>query len=132
MKRHPLHPLFFVGLLTALLVGSQAHAGSYGAKNAAEKSAHQASMSEYLVESPHTAEGCLQALDDISAMGPKSLVKWEFGCMAGEHVGWAIVNASDEQAALQFVPPSLRAQARVHKLNRFTAAQVRAFHEKSK
>ena len=130
MKRHPIITLAIGCALAAALVGSMVSAGDYGEKSAPAKPA-QARMSEYLIESPHTAEGCLKALDDISAMGPKALPKWQFGCMAGEHVGWAIVTATDEQAALQNVPPSLRDQARVHKLNKFTAAQVKSFHEKS-
>jgi len=129
MKRIPVPMLLIACSVAALLVGSLAVADGYGEKTAPAKSSH--SMTEYLVESPHTAEGCLKALDDISAMGPNALVKWQFGCMAGEHVGWAIVAAKDEQAALQMVPASLRDQAKVHRLNRFTAAQVKAFHDKS-
>jgi hypothetical protein len=132
MKRYPVLSLLAAGAVAAVLVGSVALAGSYGAKDAPAKSAHKAVQTEYLVESPHTADGCVQALDEISAMGPNALAKWQFGCMAGEHVGWAIVTAPNEQAALQLVPASLRDKARVHKLNKFSAAQVKALHGKMK
>lgn len=133
MKRHSIPSILVVVFLASVLTGALALADGYGAgSGSAAKTSHRAASAEYLVESPHTADGCLQALDEISAMGPNALAKWQFGCMTGEHIGWAIVKAADEKAALQTVPASLRAQARVHKLNTFTAAQVKAFHDKMK
>ena len=87
-------------------------------------------MTQYLIESPHTAEECMQALDDISGMGPKALAKWNFGCMTGDHTGWAMVTAADEQAALQMVPANLREKAHVHKLTKFTPAEIKKMHQK--
>ena len=131
MKHNSALSVMLAGGLAVVLAGSLTLAGGYGSKDQPARTALKGAPSQpYLVESPHTADGCLKALDDISAMGPKALDKWEFGCAAGEHVGWAIVTASDEQAALAYVPASIRDQARVHKLNKFTLAQVLAFHGK--
>ena len=47
-------------------------------------------MTKYLVESPHTAEECLKALDDLLAMGADVLEKYDFGGMADVHTGWVI------------------------------------------
>ena len=41
----------------------------------------------YLIESPHTKEECLQALDDVLARGPEFLARFEWGCMSGDHTG---------------------------------------------
>jgi hypothetical protein len=82
---------------------------------------------QYLVTSPHTAEECLKALDDVSAMG--TLPKWQFGCMDGDHTGYLITTATDAQAALAMVPASVRGKARAVKLHTFTPAELKAAHE---
>jgi len=87
-------------------------------------------MEKYLVESKHTQEECLRALDEVLAKGSDTLGRIEWGCMAGDHTGYSIVDASSESDALQIVPTFLRAKARAVKLNRFTPDQIRAFHQK--
>lgn len=85
-------------------------------------------MAKYMIESPHTPEECLNALDEIQAKG--LLEKSEFGCQAGVHTCWATVEAANDAAAREMVPASLRKKARVVKLNRFTAEQIKGFHKK--
>ncbi|MDD3043532.1 MAG: hypothetical protein PHW56_11490 [Methanosarcinaceae archaeon] len=86
-------------------------------------------MDTYLIESPHTAEECLGALDDLLAMGgPAVLEQYHFGCMVGVHTGWAIVNAESEAKALEIVPDSLRSKARAIKVSKFTADQIKEAH----
>ena len=53
----------------------------------------------YLIEQEHTKEECLQALDDILAEGPDILARYDFGCMAGDHTGYATIDARSEDAA---------------------------------
>jgi len=84
---------------------------------------------DFMVVSPHTAEGCLAALDEIVGSGEGALDKWNWGCMAGDHTGYAVVKAADQKEALQVVPKSLRSQATAVKLNKFTAKQVESFHK---
>ena len=86
-------------------------------------------MTKYLVEVPHTSEECLGALDEMLAMGSDILDQYHFGCMAGEHTGWAIVDAESEPEALEIVPTSLSDKARAVALNKFTAEQIKKFHE---
>jgi len=50
-------------------------------------------MAKYLIESPHTEEECLQALDETLEKGTDLLAKFDWGCMSGEHTGWAVVDA---------------------------------------
>jgi hypothetical protein len=84
----------------------------------------------YLITSPHTAEECLSALDEIAASGKKALDNWQWGCMAGDHTGYEMLQASSEAEALKTVPENLRAKAKATKLNKFTAEQVASLHEK--
>ena len=88
-------------------------------------------MERYLIQSPHTPPECLRALDEILAKGPGSLARYEWGCMAGDHTGYAIVEARSETEARESVPEFLRGKARLVKLNKFTPEQIREFHKKS-
>jgi hypothetical protein len=85
--------------------------------------------SEYLVVSPHDSESCLKALDGVAALGDDVLKKYDWGCMAGDHTGYIMVKAENEEEALKVVPESLRSQARAVKLNKFTRKQIESFHK---
>jgi len=84
--------------------------------------------SRYLITVPHTADTCLKALDETVAQ--KNLAKWDWGCGSGDHTGYLIVDAASDEAALSQVPPSQRAVAKLQKLNKFTAAEVKSLHSK--
>jgi len=85
-------------------------------------------MPQFLVESPHTKEECLKALDETLAKGPDVLDQFEYGCMAGDHRGWATVSAPTADQAREIVPGFLRAKARVTPVGKFTAEQIRSYH----
>jgi hypothetical protein len=51
--------------------------------------------------------------------------------MAGDHTGYAIVEARSESEAREAIPVFLGGKARVVKLNKFTPEQIRDFHRKS-
>jgi hypothetical protein len=87
-------------------------------------------MPQYLIESPHTKEECLKALDETLAKGPEVLNRFEYGCMAGDHRGWATVEAPSESQARDYVPSFLRSKARVVAVGRFTPEQIRSYHQK--
>lgn len=55
-------------------------------------------MERYIVESPHTKDECLRALDEILAEGPAVLNKFDWGCQTGDHTGYAVVDADNETA----------------------------------
>lgn len=85
-------------------------------------------MPNYLIESPHTKEECLRALDYIVDKEPQLLDKMEFGCKAGEHIGWATVEASSEAEARDKVPEFIRDKAHVVEVGKFTRDQIESFH----
>jgi hypothetical protein len=99
---------------------------------AQKEKAAEVTMSTYLVISPHTMEECLASLDGIVATGEGALDNWYWGCAAGDHTGYLIVEAESEAAALAAVPENIREKARAMKLNKFTEEQVATFHEKMK
>jgi hypothetical protein len=87
-------------------------------------------MAKYIVESPHTPEECLKAMDEVLAMGPDVLKQYYFGCMSGEHTGWVILDAKNESEALEVVPNFLRSKARAVAVNKFTPEQIMEEHRK--
>jgi hypothetical protein len=74
-------------------------------------------MDRYLIETPHTDQDCHLLVEEIRAMG--YLWHFDWGCMAGVHSGWAIIEAESEAQARLVVPPLVRTKARVVKLNKF-------------
>jgi hypothetical protein len=87
-------------------------------------------MERYLLITTHTPEQCLKVLDEFQATSPKLLARTDWGCMAGDHTGYSIVEAESEAAARQMLPEGVRMQARVVKLNKFTPDEIRQFHTK--
>lgn len=85
-------------------------------------------MARYIVESPHTKEECLKALDEILAEGPAVLNKFDWGCQAGDHTGYALVDAEGESEVRNMIPGFLRNKARIVKVGKFTPEQIRSFH----
>ena len=77
-------------------------------------------MERFMIESPHTAENCDQAIKDLHAMG--YLHHFEWGCKDNEHTAWAIVDAETIEHARQIIPWYLREHARIVRLVRFELA----------
>lgn len=86
-------------------------------------------MQQYMIESPHTTEDCMTRLDELSVRGDQALAQWRFGCMAGDHTAYALIEAESEDAARQTIPPSGRGQAKVVPVNSCSAEQIKAFHK---
>ena len=90
----------------------------------------QVKTERFLIISTHTPEQCLKALDEVEAKSPKLLARMDWGCMSGDHTGYVEVNAANEDAAREMLPESARSSARIIKLNKFTAEQIKQFHAK--
>jgi hypothetical protein len=89
-------------------------------------------MARYMIQSPHKPEECLKALDEELAKGKDILDKIEFGCKAGDHTGYAIVDATTKNDALnRYVPSFLQNKARVVEVGKFTPEMIKSFHEKA-
>ena len=83
---------------------------------------------KFLIESPHTKEECLKALDETLERGPKNLAAWSWGCKAGEHCGYAMLEADTEAQAREQVPRVVRAKARIHPVSAITEREIEQFH----
>ncbi len=86
-------------------------------------------MERYIIETPHSPDDCAKLVDQVYAMG--YLYHFDWGCKAGVHSGWAIIEAEDDAQARLAVPPMFRKQARVVQLNKFHG-EHKLFHEAEK
>ncbi|MBI5192527.1 MAG: hypothetical protein HZA08_03670 [Nitrospirae bacterium] len=85
-------------------------------------------MLRYIIESPHTKDECLKALDEILAEGPAILNKFDWGCAAGDHTGYAVVDAENESTVRSMVPNFLRYKTKIMQVSKFTPEQIKSFH----
>jgi hypothetical protein len=79
-------------------------------------------MHRYIIETPHAAEDCERLVEQVYAMG--YLYNFDWGCKAGVHSGWAIIEAENEAQARLAVPPLVRRHARVVELTKFTKDSI--------
>jgi hypothetical protein len=86
-------------------------------------------MERYLIETPHTAQNCLALVEEVNAQGYLSNFDW--GCRVGVHTGWVIIEAESEEQARMAVPPLVRKQARVTRLNKFNISEVGLLHKEA-
>ena len=84
-------------------------------------------MNRYLIETPHTAEECLDLIKVLNAQG--YLWNFDWGCKAGIHSGWAIIEAENDAEARLAVPPLVRTRARIVKLNKFDTATIEDYEK---
>lgn len=84
---------------------------------------------KYLLETPHTKEECLRELDEVLAKGKKNLDQFYWGCAAGDHTGYALVDASSVAEVERLVPDFIRGKAKIVEIKQFTPEQIKSFHQ---
>jgi hypothetical protein len=85
-------------------------------------------MARFLITCPHTPEDCIPELDSILGHSKELLNRFDWGCKGGEHIGWVVVEASDERTARTLLPANLRGRASAQHLNKFSAEDIHSFH----
>ncbi|MBI4338872.1 MAG: hypothetical protein HY680_02840 [Chloroflexi bacterium] len=70
-------------------------------------------------------------LNEFLRAGAHYLTHAEWGCMAGVHTAWIIVEADNDELARLMVPPVIRREALLARLNRFTPDQIRQLNEQA-
>ncbi len=83
-------------------------------------------MERYLIETPHSAEDCLSLVKELHVRG--YLHNFDWGCGTGVHTGWAIIEAENEAQARMAIPPLVRKQARIIRLNKFDVSDAASLH----
>lgn len=85
-------------------------------------------MANFVVEFPHSTQTCLHELDDLKSQSPDLLPRINWGCMAGKHNGWAMVEAGSKSDVLNMLPTSIRGEVDITEVNKFTPDQIESMH----
>jgi hypothetical protein len=83
-------------------------------------------MARFLIEVPHDAEkaACARAIQAFLLTGSHFLANADWGCKDGEHKAWIIVDVESKEDARSVLPPSLRPEAKIVRLSRYTMQDV--------
>lgn len=86
-------------------------------------------MALYLVQSPHTAEDCAKVIKLTLAIG--YLTHYHWGCKAGVHTAWAMIEADNEKEALLSVPTVIRDKSKAIEIVQFDPNDVQTWEAKN-
>ncbi len=83
-------------------------------------------MPRYLIELTHSDEhtACVRALRAIEQYGSHFVTQANWGCKAGIHCGWLIVEVDSREEVMQIIPIEFRPQAKVTQVNRVTRETI--------
>ena len=83
-------------------------------------------MAKFLIEVPHSAEvgACARVVQIFLKTGSHFLTHADWGCMDGEHKAWIVADVENKEEACSIVPPALRSQAKIIRLNKFTMEEI--------
>lgn len=85
-------------------------------------------MPKFAIDMPHNPQQCSAIMDDMADQNSPVLSQSFWGCMHGNHEGWAIVDAANRDDALNMVPEDIRNSARVTEVDQFSVAQIEQMH----
>lgn len=79
-------------------------------------------MPRYLIEVPHdaTKESCEIAVREFLGTGSHFLTNADWGCSDNEHKAWLVAELDSKNDALMMLPPALRRNAKIIRLEQFT------------
>jgi hypothetical protein len=83
-------------------------------------------MARFLIEVPHEAErvACARVVEIFLKTGSHFLTHADWGCKDGEHKAWIIAEVENKDEARSILPPGLRPQAKITRLNYFTLEEI--------
>jgi hypothetical protein len=94
-----------------------------------KSSSTSSTKSVYFVQTTHTPEQCLNNLTETKSKGDAFLSKFEFGCMSGNHTGYAFLEGTSEDNVKMMLPKEAQSTAKIFKVDKFTAAQIENLHK---
>jgi Skp family chaperone for outer membrane proteins len=84
---------------------------------------------KYFVQVSHTPDQCLNTLTEMKDKGDAYLAKFNFGCMSGDHTAYAFLDGKSEEDIRQMLPKDQQTNAKIVKVDKFTAAQIEKMHK---
>jgi hypothetical protein len=91
-------------------------------------------MARFHIEVPHEAEpeACARAVELFLKTGSHFLTHADWGCKDGEHKAWIIAEVESKDEARSILPPALRPQGKITRLNYFSLEEmdeILAYHQ---
>ena len=85
-------------------------------------------MARFLIESPHDPDriACARVVQIFLSSGSHFLTHADWGCLDGEHRAWFVAEVASKEEARSILPPSMRSQAKIVKLNYFILEEIEA------
>lgn len=121
-----------ISLGNAVAQDSRVAAKKKTTHEAVEKTESTGSMNTYFVSATHTPDQCMTLMDDMKAKGDKALSKFKFGCKSGDHTIYAFVQAASADDARNSLPLAVQTNAKVVKVDTFTAREIGNMHKEVK
>lgn len=86
-------------------------------------------MPSFMIQLSHDDEyqACAKALHALEQFGSHFVTHADWGCRDGVHTGWLIAEVGSRAEAAAIVPPELRQEALIVKLNRFTREEIAGY-----
>ena len=83
-------------------------------------------MTRFLIEVPHEAnkQSCERAVQIFLDTGSHFMTHADWGCLDDEHKAWFTVEMDSKEEAISILPPTLRRNAKVITLQRFTMDDI--------
>jgi hypothetical protein len=85
-------------------------------------------MARFLIEVPHEAErvACARVVEIFPKTGSHFLTHADWRCLDGDHKAWIIAEVDSKEETRSILPPILRSQAKIVRLNYFTLEEIDA------
>jgi len=83
-------------------------------------------MVRFLIEAPHDPEriACARIVEIFLKSGSHFLTHADWGCLDGDHKAWIIAEVGSKEEARSILPPAMRSQAKIVRLNYFTMEEI--------
>ena len=83
-------------------------------------------MARFLIEVPHDSErlACARVVEVFLKTGSHFLTHADWGCRDGEHKAWIIADVNSHAEARSILPPAMRPEARIVRLNSFSTQEI--------
>ena len=83
----------------------------------------------YMVQVPHTKEQCEKIQNEIKEKGPSVMMRFEWGCASGEHIGFARMAGPTADAVKAQLPEGVQKIAKITKVDRPSNNQMEQMHK---
>lgn len=79
-----------------------------------------AKKKRFIIEIPHTETECSKIMEKIKNKKKGIFLRFNWSCAAGDHIGWAIIDAESKNIVRQTVPEFIWQKINISEVKRFS------------